>query len=230
MPPGSCSALAGLEESWGLGLERRELVLLPQFLGYWSSGVLCTSLPSSGGSCLCWEVLEAELRRQDEVEGAAQPRSCLQHGWAGDCSLFYIIKLYYGFVLIINVPLSPHLLIKPSPFVRGCSWRGGGRTCLCSSQEVPSPSAPLLSPTLPCSVLLSGGCFLCQAAAWHGGSCLVAPGQGTSASPEWGQLCPPSPGSCRGAELISLPVLSLFSTGMRRAEVCLLSWSQTWTK
>lgn len=193
--------------------------MLPQFLGYWSPGVLCTSCPAQGGAAFA-----GGAGARPEEEGAAQPRSCLQHGWAGDCSLFYISKLYYGFVLIINVPLSPHLLIKPSPFVRGCSWKGGGRPIFCSSQEVPSPSAPLLSPTLSCSALLSGRCFLCQPAAWQRqdkGPQLPLCGHSSAL---------PAPGSCRGAEVVSLPVPSLFSMGMRRAEVCLLSWSQTWMK
>lgn len=112
----------------------------------------------------------------------------LQHGWAGDCSLFYISQLYYDFVLIINVPLSPHLPTEPSPFVRGWSLKGGGRP-EAAKKFLPPPSAPLLSATLPCSALVPGSCSLCQPGtvgdAWQH--------QGTPACPVWVQLCSPSP-------------------------------------
>lgn len=82
--------------------------------------------------------------------------SCLQHGWAGDCSLFYISKLYYGFVLIINVPLSPHLLTKPSPFVRGCSSRGGGRPVSAAAKKFLPPLLLSFLPPFPALLFCLG--------------------------------------------------------------------------
>lgn len=81
MPPRSCSALAearaipgccgdsistrvALQLELPCPLERRELVLLAQFLG-------CCAQPCPAQGSL--PLLEPELRRQDEVEGAAQP-------------------------------------------------------------------------------------------------------------------------------------------------------------
>lgn len=86
-----------------------------------------------------------------------------QHGWAGDCSLFYISQLYYGFVLIINVLLSPHLRTEPSPLVRGWSLKGGGRS-EAAKKFLPPLLLSFLPPSLLCSAL--GGAAV---PAWHGG-------------------------------------------------------------
>lgn len=148
------------------------------------------------------------------MEGAAQPRSCLQHGWAGDCSLFYISKVYYGFVLIINVPLSPHLRIKPSPFVRGCSLKGGGRPVSEAARFLPPLLLSFLppSPALPFCLGDAAGASQELGIVVHGwqhqheGPQLSLPGDSASL---------PAPGSRRGAKVVSLPVLELFSVGMR---------------
>lgn len=69
MPPRSCRALAELGESWGLGLPpfppaEKGIGSAAPNLGLLEPRAAPTSLPSSGGTCLCWEVLELELRGQ----------------------------------------------------------------------------------------------------------------------------------------------------------------------
>lgn len=91
MPPRSHSALAGLEESWGLGLA----AFPPGEKGIGPAAPILGVLEPGGAVHI-----PAQLRgvlpllggagARAEVEGSAQPRSCLLHGWAGDCSLFYI--------------------------------------------------------------------------------------------------------------------------------------------
>lgn len=85
MPPRSHSALA--EQSGGLGR-------LPSPI--WSEGDwVCSPNPwgngAGGAAGMCW----ARAEDQDEVTRWLLRRgAAVQRGWAGDCSLLYISKVY----------------------------------------------------------------------------------------------------------------------------------------